>query len=108
MEEIININTGKEMNRYLNKNEEIEEKMSNEIIKNENININEFIDEENSEINSTFTLGNETTNSIKKENLLVSNEVICPICKEKILININEYKITLFGCKNNHNIKIYY
>ena len=32
------------------------------------------------------------------------NEVICPICKENCFIEINDYKINLSGCKNEHNI----
>ena len=34
-----------------------------------------------------------------------SKEIICPICKENIRININNYKIRLFECKNGHIIK---
>ena len=33
------------------------------------------------------------------------NEIICPECKEKILINIKDYKINLYGCKNGHKMK---
>ena len=32
-----------------------------------------------------------------------SKEVICPICKENCLIEIKDYKILLYNCKNNHN-----
>ena len=45
------------------------------------------------------------SNSIIKETLCKSNEIICPICKENIYININDYKINLFDCKNKHNIR---
>ena len=30
-------------------------------------------------------------------------EIICPQCKENILINFNDYKINLHNCKNKHN-----
>ena len=33
---------------------------------------------------------------------------ICPICKESTKIEIKEYKINLYGCKNGHSKKIYY
>ena len=49
-------------------------------------------------------LVNENKETIIKENIIKSKEIICPKCKENILIKINEYKINLFNCKNNHNI----
>ena len=33
-----------------------------------------------------------------------SKEVICSECKERAFININNYQINLFGCKNGHSI----
>ena len=35
-------------------------------------------------------------------NLIKSNYVICPQCKENAFISIENYKITIFGCKNGH------
>ena len=32
----------------------------------------------------------------------MSSDIICPNCKENVLMNINNFKINLFGCKNNH------
>ena len=43
----------------------------------------------------------ENTNNIDI-NIIKSKDVICPECKENILINIKEYKINLNQCKNNH------
>jgi len=37
-----------------------------------------------------------------EEKLKDSKYIICPICKETCLININNYKINLFNCKNKH------
>ena len=48
-------------------------------------------------------LVNENNETIIEENK-ISKEIICPKCKENILIKINEYKINLFNCKNNHEI----
>ena len=31
--------------------------------------------------------------------------VLCPTCKEKAQIKLNNYKISIFGCKNGHHIK---
>ena len=32
-----------------------------------------------------------------------SKEIICPKCNENCFIKFQDYKIILFGCKNNHN-----
>ena len=45
---------------------------------------------------------NENDNN-KKE--IISNKIICPECKENILINIKDYKINLYECKNGHKIE---
>ena len=71
-------------------------------------------------INEEFKLNQiENDINIKKINILVyknkkddkdekevmSSEIICPECKENILINIKDYKINLFECKNGHKIE---
>ena len=45
---------------------------------------------------------NEKNKEIK--DIIKSRDIICPICSESIKININDYKIILFGCKNKHRI----
>ena len=42
---------------------------------------------------------NQNSNSIIK-----SKEIICPKCRENCKIKITDMKITLYECKNNHNI----
>ena len=32
-----------------------------------------------------------------------SGYIICPICKEKSLLNINNYQVSLYNSKNGHN-----
>ena len=93
--------------------------------------IEKFIGKTNIDINSVFFLNEGKTideesmfSEIKKENnqnnqikILVyfieqaendiavkSKNIICPICQENIRIEINDYKIYLFGCKNGHEI----
>jgi len=47
----------------------------------------------------------ELINEIKiNKSLIKSNEIICPKCKEKAKININDYNIKIDGCKNDHII----
>ena len=41
----------------------------------------------------------------KRKNIIKSKNIICPECKENIRIKIEDYKINLFGCKNNHIIE---
>jgi len=46
-------------------------------------------------------------NEIKEEevkDIIKSKDIICPICGQSIRIDIKDYKITLFECKNNHKI----
>ena len=71
---------------------------------NNNLALNEIINEEDKRRNIINILVNENNETIIKENIIKSKEIICPKCYENILIKINEYKINLFNCKNNHNI----
>ena len=44
-----------------------------------------------------------------QDNIIKSNDVICPICKEICKYEIKEHKIKLYDCKNGHitdNIKL--
>ena len=74
------------------------------IINDNNIILNEIINEEDKRRNIMNILVNEINKTIIKDNIIKSKEIICPKCNENILINLNEYKINLFDCKNNHNI----
>ena len=38
------------------------------------------------------------------ENKLISNNFICPKCGDNIRIDINDYKISLYECKNGHKM----
>ena len=71
---------------------------------NDNPYLYEIINEEDKRRNMINILVNEIDEEIIKKNEMISKEIICPKCKENILIIINEYKINLFNCKNNHNI----
>ena len=71
---------------------------------NDNIILNQIINEEDKRRNIMNILVNENIKTIIKDNIIKSKEIICPKCNENILIKINEYKINLFNCKNNHEI----
>ena len=72
---------------------------------NENLIFSEHINDEDKKINIMNILVYDGSNIKKKECLIKSKEIICPICKENNIININDYKINLFGCKYKHNIR---
>ena len=43
--------------------------------------------------------------TIINNNIKEVKEIICPECKENILIKIEDYRISMFNCKNNHKIE---
>ena len=66
----------------------------------ENINENQIPKNEN---NKKIILVYKYNDTLIKDKIYQdSNDIICPTCKENCLIEINDYKISLYGCKNNH------
>ena len=59
------------------------------------------LDKERKKMN-IIVYNKDEDNNIKKE--IISKDIICPDCKENILIEIKDFKINLSGCKNNHSI----
>ena len=55
--------------------------------------------EQNRKIVVVLDLNNQNNDKIIK-----SNEIVCKICKENSKIEVDNYHIILFGCKNNHKI----
>ena len=49
--------------------------------------------------------GNDNNNGNNNDIIVKSKVVICPECKEKIIIKINDYLISLYGCSKGHNFK---
>ena len=47
---------------------------------------------------------NKNEEDIYQTKEILSKDVICPECKESILLNVKNFKINLYGCKNNHQI----
>ena len=62
----------------------------------------EQINNKDKELNILVQDFDEDKKEIEKE-IKPSKEIICPECKEICLININNYRINLFRCKNGHN-----
>ena len=60
-----------------------------------------IIDKERKKKNILVTKNEESKEPIKVKSI---KDITCPECKEDILIEIKNFKIKLYGCKNNHNI----
>jgi len=43
--------------------------------------------------------------TIKNDNIKEAKEIICPECKESILLKIDEYRLSMYNCKNKHKIE---
>ena len=69
---------------------------------NEELKLNQIIKDINDKKINILVYNNKNKEN-KKE--IILNEIICPECKENILININNYKINLYECKNGHKIE---
>ena len=69
-----------------------------------NSSFKDIINKENIKTNNIKILINEIIENIENEKIIKSKEIICPKCYENILINIDEYKINLYDCKNGHKI----
>ena len=70
---------------------------------NEEFKLNQIIKDKNIQKINILVYNNKNNDKDEKE--INFNEIICPECKENILINIKDYKINLFGCKNGHKIE---
>ena len=67
---------------------------------NENIREDEILTNEN---NKKIILIYDCDKTMINDNMIKkSNEIICPICKEICFIEIRDYKIILYNCKNKH------
>ena len=84
---IVKLNTSKEDIYLLYGGKVLDEEMTEDkILKDEN--------------NKRKILVYEMDKNTKINNIIQSKEVICPICKEKYLIKIKDYKIKLYNCIN--------
>ena len=75
---------------------------------NEELTIKEIINEEDKKrdiINILISENEDENDNIKNEDMneiKEIKEIICPECKENILIKIEDYKFNLYNCKNGH------
>ena len=65
----------------------------------------EIVNEIDKERNSMKVLVYENNNKIiKNDGIIKSKDIICPKCRENCLIDLNNYKIKLYNCRNGHDI----
>ena len=124
MAEIIFNYNGKTTMIQCNKEEKIKEIINKFILKTQiDTNSIYFIYSGDSNINEELTfeeLANQNDKIRNKMNIIVndnnyiinpdvsaikkSKDIICPICHENIKLNIEEYNVCLYGCKNKHEL----
>ena len=71
-----------------------------------NISFNEMansIDKQRKKMN-ILVINNENINCNNKESLIKSKNIICPECGDNIRIEIKNFKVNSYECKNNHKI----
>ena len=75
-------------------------------IANENLKFIEIAKSEDKERNIMNVLVEEIEEftDISNENVIKSKNIICPKCKENILIEFDDYNINLYRCKNGHEL----
>ena len=72
---------------------------------NEELKFEEIANSEDKKRKKMNILVYDTEIEIKEKDIIKSNNIICPECKENIKMEIKDYKINLYGCKNKHSIK---
>ena len=74
---------------------------------NEELTFEEIANQEDRKINKMNILVNANEKVVEPENsdLIKSKNIICPLCKEYIKMDIKDFKINLYECKNRHAIK---
>ena len=74
----------------------------------EDLLLNEVVNKEDKlrkEMNIVVNSINKNAKDNQNNSTIKSKEVICPKCLSNINLKVQNYKITLFGCKNGHLIK---
>ena len=71
---------------------------------NKELTFNEQANDLDKNRNKMNIIVNNTNEDLNKKNEIISKDIICPECKENIIIEFNNNKINLNRCKNNHNI----
>ena len=71
---------------------------------NQELTFNEQANESDKNKNKINIIAKKNKEDINEENKKISKDIICPECHESALINIKDFKVNLYGCKNGHQI----
>ena len=52
-----------------------------------------------------IVVSNKQEDDLNESKYIISKDIICPQCSETCFIDIDDYKINLYGCKNGHKCK---
>ena len=122
MEQITFSFEGKETTIQCNKNEKMKEicnryaqQLNREISQisfsskgneiNENMTINDLLKDMDNNEGKLSILVENSKDSFNEIKVIESKNIICPKCKQNAKIDIKNYKINLYDCKNKHSIK---
>ena len=72
---------------------------------NEDLTFEEISNNEDKKRNKMNVLVYDNEFEIRDKDIIKSKNVICPTCKENIKMEIKDYKINLFDCKNGHKFE---
>ena len=72
---------------------------------NENLTCDALMNENDKKRNSMNILAIETNLDIENENIIQTNDIICPKCQEAIFIKLHDYKVHFEDCENGHTIQ---
>ena len=68
----------------------------------EELTLNEIINQTHLDNIIILAFNSNTQETENEKKIEESKEIICPTCKLNVLINIRDYQINLYGCKNGH------
>ena len=72
---------------------------------NEELTFEETLNAEDKKRNKMSVLVFESEFEVKEKDIIKSKNIICPECKENIKMDIIDYKINIYECKNGHKME---
>ena len=72
---------------------------------NEELTFEETLNAEDKKRNKMSVLVFESEFEVKEKDIIKSKNIICPECKENMKMEIKDYKINLYDCKNGHKFE---
>ena len=67
----------------------------------------QLVNIEDKRTNKMNIIVGNSLNEVDKNKIVESKEIICPECREPCIVNIDDYKLKLTDCKNNHEKSLF-